>query len=100
MGGEFLLGGGEGDAGELEGFPGVGVAGDEGDVGGGDGEDFGEELDDGFVGFVVFGGLGDFDFEGVAEDAGEAGAAGVGDDFEVEEEGGAALFEIHDCVRQ
>ena len=42
-----------------------------------------------------FGGLGDFDFQGVAEEAGDLSAAGVGDDFDVEEEELAAGFEIH-----
>jgi hypothetical protein len=71
------------------------VAGDDGDVGLGDVENLGEECDDGAVGAAVFGGLGDFDFEGVAEGAGDLGAGGVRDDFDVEEEGGAFGGDLH-----
>lgn len=70
----------------MDGFLGAGVACGEGEVGLGDFEGLGEEGEEGGVGFVIFRGLGDFDFEGVAECAGDLGAAGVGDDFDVEEE--------------
>ena len=77
----------------FDGLPGSGMAGDDCEVGGGDLEDFREELEDGIVGAAIFGGLGDFDLEGVAILAGELGAAGVGDDFDVEEEGFGFLGE-------
>ena len=66
---------------DTDAFEGVGVAGDDGDAGGGDVEGASEEGFDGFVGLAVFGGFGDFDFEGVAEESDEGVAAGVGDDF-------------------
>ncbi len=84
-----------GDAGELEGFSRAGVAGDDGNLGRRDVQSLSEEFDNGFVGASVFGGLGDFDFEGVAENAGDLGARGVGDDFDVQEEGVVFWGDVH-----
>jgi hypothetical protein len=68
-------------------FFGAGVAGDDFDVARGDVEGVGEELADGLVGAAVFGRGGDFDFEAVGVGADDLGAAGVGDDLEVDEAG-------------
>ena len=85
--------GGKVEAVNVNGLLGAGVAGGEGKVGRGDLEDVREQLEDGVVGAAVFGGLGDLDFQSGAQTAGELGAAGVGDDFDVEEKGLAFLGE-------
>lgn len=59
----------ERDAAEVEGFVRLGVSRAERNAGCRDLENGGEEFDEGGVGFAGLGGLGDFDFEGVAEGA-------------------------------
>ena len=90
----------DGQAGDLDRFAGVGLARDDGDLRAGEAEDFCEEFFDGAVGFAVFWGLGDFDFDRVAEEAGEGGAAGVGDNLDVQLQRVVFGLEMHDASRE
>ena len=65
---------------------------------GGDAEGAGQEGFDGLVGGAGFGGLGDLDFQEVAERADDHVAAGIGDDFDADEDAAGPRQDFHEVT--
>ena len=81
-----------------------GVVGSGGDVEGGfwDFQGFAEQFDEFLVGFALFGGGGEVDFEGAVEQAVDGGSGGAGDHFDGETNtvfGGFNLQSHEDFIR-